>query len=440
MESSELNNQLNKSRSEEKNNTITRSGVDSWLNRFARKLVLKKLNDIKHGQIIINENGKQYHFGRHNQLNSHLIAKLEVLTPEFYKHIMLNGSIGAGEAYMQGFWKTDDLTNLIRLFSLNTNATDSIDSGIASVLKPFEKMYHWFNRNSVSGSKRNISAHYDLGNEMYRCFLDPSMMYSSAIYPDKNMSLNDASEYKLKHICDKLDLQAEHHLLEIGTGWGGMAIFAAKYTGCKVTTTTISQAQFDYATQAVKDAGLTEQIKVIMFDYRELKGQYDRLVSVEMIEAVGHEYYPVFFQKCAQLLKPDGVMLIQAITIADQRFDYYLNNVDFIQKYIFPGGCLPSVEQMAKQVSQSSDMVIRHLEDIGLHYAQTLADWRDNFFQNIEQIKSQGYDDQFIRMWEFYLCYCEGGFRERAISTVQLVLNKPDNRSDSPLINHYSAT
>lgn len=439
MESSDFNNQVAKTTQvkpqtpDDKNKA---SLSEDWRVNLARRLVLNKLNALTHGQLVIKEKGKIVHFGQSNKNNTALLATIDVLDPHFYLKVMLNGSIGAGEAYIQGLWQADNLTNVVRIFSLNTAALDAIDSGFSFLLKPLKSLFHWLNRNSLAGSKRNIAAHYDLGNEMYQCFLDPSMMYSSAIYPTPTANLTQAAEYKLRHICDKLDLQADHHLLEIGTGWGSMAIYAAKYTGCQVTTTTISKAQFDYAVKAVHQAGVQDKVSVVMLDYRELSGQFDRIVSVEMIEAVGHEYYPVFFKQCSQLLKPDGLMLIQAITIADQRYHYYRKNVDFIQKYIFPGGCLPSVEQMTKQVSKSTDMLVRHLEDIGLHYAQTLADWRDNFFNNLKQIKALGYDDEFIRMWEFYLCYCEGGFRERAISTVQVVLNKPLNRSVSPLSCH----
>lgn len=419
MENSQLSSQVNSG-----------SNVKKVICQMARKIILNKLNSLSIGQITIVDALGDKTFG---DSNSSLKAKIIVRELSFYRYLLVDGTIGAGEAYMQGIWTTDNLTDVVRIFSVNMHASDAIEKGVASLFTPFKKIGHWLNRNNVAGSKRNISAHYDLGNEMYRLFLDPKMMYSSAIYPRPDTGLNEASTYKLKHICDKLNLTNEHHLLEIGTGWGGMAIFAAQYTGCKVTTTTISKAQFDYAVTAVKKAGLADKIKVVMLDYRVLTGQYDRLVSVEMIEAVGHQYYQQYFTKCASLLKADGLMLIQAITITDQRYQYYLNNVDFIQKYIFPGGCLPSIEHIAKHVSQSTDMVIRNLEDIGLHYAQTLADWRENFFSQIEAVKQLGYDEQFIKMWEFYLCYCEGGFRERTISTVQVVLAKPQNRSESTL-------
>ncbi len=402
----------------------------SWLLKLARNLVFKKLKNLQSGSVnIIDPLGQQVFYGQNaNQNEASLSVQVTVSDIRFYQMVLLGGSIGAGEAYIKGYWQADDLTSLVRIFSANLETSDKIESGLATLLAPLSKVSHWLNRNSKDGSKRNIAAHYDLGNQMYKLFLDPKMMYSSAIYPTSSTTLNEAAEYKLKHICDRLALSHEHHLLEIGTGWGGMAIYAAQYTGCTVTTTTISKAQFEYAKEQVKLAGLQDKVNVVMLDYRELSGQYDRIVSVEMIEAVGHEYYQTFFNKCSGLLKPNGSMLIQAITIADQRYHYYLNHVDFIQKYIFPGGCLPSIEQISRHVSRSTDMVIRNLEDIGLHYAQTLADWRNNFFDNIEQVRALGYGEDFINMWDFYLCYCEGGFRERAISTVQVLMAKPQSK------------
>ncbi|MCU4674636.1 cyclopropane-fatty-acyl-phospholipid synthase family protein [Catenovulum sp. 2E275] len=391
---------------------------------FARKVLLKKLTQLKTGYLVIQDEISTTHVNPAQACG--LSAHIKVHHLHFYSMVLARGSIGAGEAYIKGYWSTDDLTQAIQIFCANVMVSDQIEQGVNRLFKPALKFKHWLNKNNITGSKRNISAHYDLGNEMYKLFLDPKMMYSSAIYPTPEADLTQAAEYKLQHICDRLDLNESHHLLEIGTGWGGMAIFAAQYTGCKVTTTTISKAQFDYAKQAVIKAGLEDKVNVIMLDYRELEGQYDRLVSVEMIEAVGAEYYPAFFKKCASLLKPDGAMLIQAITIADQRYDYYMNHVDFIQKYIFPGGCLPSVEAIAKQVSQSTDMVIRNIEDIGFHYAKTLADWRDNFLDNLNAVRQLGYDQAFINMWIFYLCYCEAGFKQRSISTIQVLVTKPE--------------
>ena len=283
---------------------------------------------------------------------------------------------------------------------------------------------HWQNRNTQSGSKRNILAHYDLGNDLYTQFLDPSMMYSSAIYPDKNSTLDEAQQHKLQTICEKLSLCEGEHLLEIGTGWGGLAIYAAQNYGCKVTTTTISDAQFDYAKSKIDELNLGDKITLLKEDYRNLTGSFDKVVSIEMIEAVGYEYLPSFFQQCNDRLKEGGKLLIQSITIADQRFDYYKNNVDFIQRYIFPGGFLPSINILSQHITSHSSLVIESLDDIGLDYARTLADWRTNFLSSWPNLSTLGYDNTFKRLWLYYFAYCEGAFLERSTSTVHLVARK----------------
>jgi len=283
---------------------------------------------------------------------------------------------------------------------------------------------HWQNRNTQSGSKRNILAHYDLGNELYTRFLDAEMMYSSAIYPTETSSLEQAQHYKLKTICERLSLNKNDHLLEIGTGWGGLAIYAAKHYGCRVTTTTISDAQYQYAQARIQKLGLSNQITLLKEDYRDLTGGYDKVVSIEMIEAVGYEFLPSFFKQCNDRLKPGGKLLIQAITIADQRFDYYKNNVDFIQKYIFPGGFLPSVNILSQHITAHSDLVVESLDDIGLDYAKTLNDWRVNFLNSWSELTQFGYDDNFKRLWLYYFAYCEGAFLERSTSAVHLVARK----------------
>jgi cyclopropane-fatty-acyl-phospholipid synthase len=292
---------------------------------------------------------------------------------------------------------------------------------------------HLLNRNTRLGSKKNISAHYDIGNDLFELFLDPTMMYSSAYYKDEDMSLEQASIAKLDLICKKLELGPEDHLLEIGTGWGGLAIHAASNYGCKVTTTTISDEQFVLAQARIKENHLEDKITVVKQDYRDLEGQYDKLVSIEMIEAIGHQYMRTYFNKCCSLLKPDGMMLIQAITIKDQLYKEALKDVDFIKKYIFPGGFLPSINAMVKTISDSTDMKLFHLQDIGPHYAKTLNHWRERFFEKLDEIRGLGYSDEFIRLWEYYFCYCEGGFIERDIGTVQMVLTRPENRRE-PLI------
>lgn len=329
---------------------------------------------------------------------------------------------------MANHWQVSDLTGLVRIFLCNRHVLDGMDGGLAWLTIPFQKILHRLNRNTVKGSRRNISAHYDVGNDFFATFLDESLMYSNAIFREARMSLHEAQLARLQHICEKLQLQPTDHLLEIGTGWGGFAIYAATHYGCRVTTTTISKEQFELASQRIASTGLSPRIKVLFSDYRDLTGQYDKLVSLEMIEAVGHQYYDSYFGKCSELLSSNGMMLLQAITIGDQRYEAARRSVDFIQRYIFPGSCIPSVTAMNESITRTTDMRLFHLEDIGSHYVTTLQAWRDNLHKNRDKIRALGYSDEFFRMWEFYFCYCEGGFAERAISDVQMLLTKPGNR------------
>ncbi len=396
------------------------------LDQLAKYVVIKKLAEIEKGLIQLIDGGEIHEFGSYD--NYPLKAMITVRDPAFYSTVAFGGSVGSGESYFMEDWDCDNLTNLVRIFLINYEVLDKLDKGVSKFQGIMNKMLHWLNRNTREGSKRNISAHYDLGNELFEVMLDKSMMYSSAIYPDKSASLESAASYKLDQICKKLDLKADDHLLEIGTGWGGMAIFATKNYGCRVTTTTISQQQYDYARQRVIEAGLEDRITLLLEDYRDLQGSYNKLVSIEMIEAVGLNNLGQYFEKCSSLLSEDGLMCIQAITIADQRYEQAKNEVDFIQKYIFPGGSLPSVTALSEAITNHTNMRLFNLEDIGPHYARTLHDWRERFFQNESRIRKLGYNDAFIRLWEYYLCYCEGGFRERAIGTVQLLITKPGNR------------
>ena len=293
---------------------------------------------------------------------------------------------------------------------------------------------HWLNRNTRSGSQRNIAAHYDLGNDFYALWLDPRMMYSACFYESADTRLEDASVAKLDMICRKLDLSPSDHVVEIGTGWGGFAVYAASTYGCRVTTTTISQQQHDWAERAIREAGLEDRITLLLKDYRDLDGQYDKLVSIEMIEAVGHQFHDTYFRKCCELLKPDGEMLLQAITIADQNYESYKRGVDFIRRYIFPGGCLTSVTDMTETLTRCTDMRVVGVEDIGLHYARTLNDWNVRFQANLDAVRELGYSEEFIRMWEYYLCYCEGAFIERAIGDVHMHLIRPDARPGAAIL------
>ena len=400
-----------------------------WLDRFARKVVHRHLRALQKGEIVLREGKVEYYFGKKTP-DCHLCVTVDVLDLRFYSEIAFAGSVGAGEAYMQGSWTCNNLTALVRLLLINRHVLDGMDYSLSRLKAPLHKVLHWFNRNTRNGSRRNIEAHYDLGNDLFEQFLDPSMMYSSAYYQTPSMSLDQAAITKLDRICLKLELTPEDHVLEIGTGWGGFAIHAARHYGCRVTTTTISRQQYELACSRVEQAGLQDRITVLLDDYRDLQGQFDKLVSIEMIEAIGHQYLATYFSKCSQLLKPNGMMLLQAITIADQQYEAALREVDFIKRYIFPGGFLPSVATMTNSIAKATDMKLFHLEDIGPHYASTLRDWRQRFFSNLEQIKALGYSDSFVRMWEFYLCYCEGAFIERTTGTVQMLLVKPTCQRD----------
>lgn len=396
-----------------------------WLVRLARRLVLGKLRTLEHGHLVIEEkHGERFSFGQ-PEAEASISAKIVVRDPNTYTQVLLNGSIGSGEAYMQGSWTSPDLVAVIRLMVANMSLLDDMDSRWSFLHKAFLRVLHHFNANSRSGARRNIAAHYDLGNEFFKLFLDPTMLYSAAVFPGESASLHEASLNKLDKICNKLQLSDKDHLLEIGTGWGGLAVHAAKNYGCKVTTTTISREQYEHAKAWVEREGLQDRVTLLMKDYRDLDGQFDKIVSIEMVEAVGHKYYREYFSRCSRLLKDDGLMVMQAITIQDQRFHSYRKQVDFIQRYIFPGGCLPSNQVIAHHISADTDMQIVALEDITHHYARTLRAWRDAFFANIDTVRRQGFDSAFINMWDFYLCYCEGGFLERVISTAQFVFAKP---------------
>ncbi|MDX1803144.1 MAG: cyclopropane-fatty-acyl-phospholipid synthase family protein [Alcanivorax sp.] len=396
----------------------------SWLQSLARKLVLGQLEKLPNGALRIEEpDGNTLTLGDGSEP-----AVIVMNDWDAYRMMMSGGSLGAAEAYMEQCWESPDLVAVIRYFAANVDEMDALEGGLALLARPALKWLHTYNRNSLRGSRRNISAHYDLGNDFFSLFLDRSMMYSSAVFPDPDASLEDASEHKMDLICRKLDLREGMTVLEVGTGWGGLALHAAQHYGVQVTTTTISREQARYARDKVREAGLENRITVLEQDYRELTGQYDRVVSVEMIEAVGANYLDGYFRILGERLKPDGLLLLQAITVPDQRYDYALSQVDFIKRYIFPGGFLPSVSVMCEGLAEHTRLVVTGLEDIGMHYAQTLNAWRERFLKALPHIGKLGFDDRFIRMWDYYLCYCEGAFLERAISTVHLLAAGPTYR------------
>ncbi|AMF94196.1 class I SAM-dependent methyltransferase [Vibrio fluvialis] len=397
------------------------------LQKGARSVALKSLQLIKIGSLTLEEAYEGHdvtveHFGFAHEGQPQ--AHIRVTHPGFYGRVLKGGSIAAAEAYMDGWWDSPNLTAVTELMARNLSALDQLEAQSSFVTRAMNKVGHWLKRNSIVRAKQNIEAHYDLGNDLYQTFLDERMLYSSALYLSTSDSLEQAQIQKMDRLCQQLQLTANDHVIEIGTGWGAMAIYMAQHYGCKVTTTTISEEQFAYAEAEITRLGLDAQITLLKQDYRLLEGQFDKLVSIEMIEAVGKAYLPSYIEKCQSLLKPGGLMAIQAITIADQRYDYYSNNVDFIQKYIFPGGFLPSITVLTQMATRHTDFIVRDVFDIGMDYAKTLADWRLRFEAALNTVQALGYDERFVRMWRFYLCYCEGGFNARTISTIHMTLQR----------------
>lgn len=391
---------------------------------IAKGILLKLLQCIKHGTIILIEEKQETVFGSTSD-PSELSATLLVKDRRFYRRIISGGSIGAAEAYMAGYWESSDLTSLIRIIIRNQEVLSRMDKGLSSLMNSLHNAFHRKRRNSPGGSADNIYAHYDIGNDFFQLLLDDTMTYSCGIFRNDDATLGDASLAKYDHICRKLDLKPEDHVVEIGSGWGGFAIHAAGQYGCRVTATTISSAQYELAADRIRHAGLHERITLLLEDYRELKGAFDKLVSIEMIEAVGHEYLEIFFACCSRLLRNKGIMALQAITINDQMYGQHVKTVDFIRRYIFPGGSVTSVTALCNAATKGSDLRLVHLDDITPHYPKTLRAWRKRFLSNKDKISSLGYPDQFMRMWEYYLCYCEAGFSERYIGDVHLIFAKP---------------
>ncbi|NKB35647.1 MAG: methyltransferase domain-containing protein [Gammaproteobacteria bacterium] len=386
----------------------------------ARTLIRKQLNDLSVGNIVLRD-----------ELDTEAVALdenaiiIDVHDMRFYIDVLIAGSNGAASAYRDGYWSCNKLTGLFQLMVRNLSTLDSMERGFASIGNWWLKRRHKARNNTRKGSRENIHAHYDLGNEFFELMLDPTMTYSSGFFQNADSSMEEASIEKLDRICRKLDLKANDHVIEIGTGWGSFAIHAASYYGCRVTTTTISREQFKLANQRIRKHGLQDKIDIQLSDYRDLTGQYDKLVSIEMIEAVGNQFLPGYFSKCSQLLKENGQACIQAITMPDQRYSQYLETSDFIQQFIFPGSCVPSLCAMQNAITEGSDMRITSLEDFGLHYARTLDEWHRQFRSNLNAVRELGYGEDFTRLWEYYLCYCEAGFRERYTGLVQVVLDKP---------------
>ena len=392
--------------------------------QLAKKLLFSLLGGLRRGELTIIEGSARRVFGKKsNQFP--LEATITVHHPRFYSSAVFGGSIGASEAFMAGQWSTDDLTAVARIIILNREVLQGMEKGLARLTAPLHKFFHLLRSNTKKGSRLNIAAHYDMGNDFYKLFLDETLTYSCGIFEAEDCTLKEASLAKYDRICQKLDLSSRDHLVEIGSGWGGFAIYAAQNYGCRITTTTISAAQYDMAKERIDQARVAHMVELLLEDYRDLKGKYDKLVSIEMIEAVGHQYLDTFFRSCSTLLKEDGMMLLQAITIADQVFNRHKRSVDFIKRYIFPGSCIPSIAAISSSIARVTDLKLFHLEDITPHYAKTLRTWRQSFFANIDKVRDLGYPETFIRMWEYYLCYCEAGFTERYLGDVQMLLTKP---------------
>jgi len=399
----------------------------SWSECQAKKLLLRLGASLSHGQVTLCDGDEQFTFGTVSEACP-LSSVLRVLNPAFYKVALLGGSIGWAESYIRGYWQTDDLPTLLRIVVYNAALYEGLDRGFGALLRPLQNLAHAFRRNSEGGSLRNIMAHYDLGNEFFSLFLDETMAYSSAFFERPDCTLAEASRAKFDRLCRKLDLNASDHLLEIGTGWGGFAMHAASRYGCQVTTTTISNAQRQWVQEKVKAAGLEKQVTVLGDDYRNLSGLYDKLVSIEMIEAVGHHYLDRFFECCSRLLKDQGLMALQAITVPNRWFHHHKKRATFINTYIFPGSCLPSDAAMCEALARRTDLEVVHKEDISAHYTRTLSMWRDNFMAKIEHIRKVWPEMAFTRTWELYFTCCEAGFAERDIGVAQYLFAKPKAR------------
>lgn len=403
------------------------------LDGLLRRRLTASLGALRHGRLVLEDASGTVELGEQFAPDPELCGRIRVLNPAFYRAVARGGSVGACESYMDGHWRCDDLVALVRLLVRNRDVLDGMERGWARLGGWALRAGHALRRNTRAGSRRNIAAHYDLGNEFFALFLSPDLMYSAAIWTDPDDTLVTASTRKLDRICRKLDLRPGDRLIEIGTGWGGLALHAAQHYGCHVTTATISREQHALATRRAAAAGISDRVTVLLADYRDLTGQYDKLVSVEMIEAIGAGYLETYFGQLGRLLKPDGLALIQAITIEDHRYRQALRTVDFIKRHVFPGSFIPSVEAMIAAKSRACDLALVHLEDFGLSYARTVEAWRERFLAQCAEVRRQGFDERFIRLWEFYLAYCEGGFRERSIGVAQLLMAKPGFRKATPL-------
>ena len=394
---------------------------------FWERALCRQLNKIDQGCLTLKAGNQTHQMGTVSDEN--ISANIEVHNNAFFRKTCLGGSLGVADSYADGDWDTNDLVAVFRLFLQNQEVMDGMESGWASLLNRIARWgYLLSQKNTRKGSRKNIALHYDLGNDFYELMLDPTMTYSCGIFNSPECTLEEASLAKYDRIIDQLDIQSHHHILEIGCGWGGFAHRLAERTEAKLTATTISDRQYEYARERIEKAGVHDRISIVRQDYRDLVGQFDRIVSIEMIEAVGHEFLPTYFSKISDLLVSDGAALIQGITMPDHRFTQYLKEVDYIRTRVFPGSCVPSASAMIEAAVKKSDLRPADLHDFGYHYSRTLREWRMHFLENEEEIKKLGYDEHFRRAWLYYLCYCEAGFEEGYTGDIHLLLAKPASK------------
>ena len=404
---------------------------------LTRSAILRQLERLQHGELTVVADDQTWVFGKPS---AELSATLIVVSSRMWSRVAFGGSLGAAESYIRGEWMTDNLPNVLRIFAKNLDVADHLEKGFSGLTRKMAALLHWMRGNSRSGSRRNIRDHYDLGDEFFSLFLDDTMTYSSGIFDREDMTMREASIEKLDRVCRKLELSPSKQVIEIGSGWGSFALHAAERYGCRVTTTTISENQYELSRKRVESADLCDHVTVLKADYRDLVGQFDCLVSIEMIEAVGYKYLDEFFSTCDRLLKPDGAALLQAIVMPDHRYASYLRSADFIQRYVFPGSSLPSIGGIVSSLGRTTTLRLTHLEDLAPHYARTLHCWREQFLSRVASVRNIGYDDRFIRLWEFYLAYCAAGFTERSIGVVQLLFEKPAYRSTGSPISRSERT
>ncbi len=401
---------------------------------WARRILIRRLESLSSGKIQLVEGNQMTSFGQ----SGGLTAAIRIHDRRFYREAML-GPVAIAEAYINGLWDCDKLLSLCRIFLQNRQELSLGNTLHAKCAGFWQRMVHRFHSNSQAGSRRNIASHYDLGNDFFRLWLDETMAYSSGVFLEESHSLRQASIEKADRVCRKLDLSSTDSVLEIGTGYGGLALHAVENHGCKVTTTTISEQQFSESQSRFQASPAGQKIRLLRQDYRHLSGKYDKIVSIEMIEAVGHRYLDDFFGKCSDLLKENGVMLLQAIVMPEKSYGRYLKSVDFLQRHVFRGGCLPSLASMLESAGRASDFRLVHVEDLAPHYARTLDFWRTSFNANLARIRELGYSDRLIRLWNYYLAYCQAAFEERHIGVLQIVLDKPECRRDPVNITRWAA-